>query len=66
MREPTQEERQTATILLEKMTLDAEAYAVLKRISAGEMVRVEALILLRSLGDTYAREKFGDEKPRSA
>ena len=57
MREPTRDEMQIAIILLEEMTLTDDARALLKRISGGAAVQNEALVLLRSLGDTFVNQK---------
>jgi hypothetical protein len=58
MREPTRDEMQIAIILLEEMTLTDDARALLKRISVGEVVQKEGLVLLRSLGDTFVKQKI--------
>jgi hypothetical protein len=57
MRVPTRDEMQIAIILLEEMTLPDDARALLKRISAGQVVQKEGLVLLRSLGDTFVKQK---------
>jgi hypothetical protein len=58
MREPTRDEMQIAIFLMEEMTLTADSRSLLKRITAGEVVQKEALILLRSLGDTYMQQRL--------
>jgi hypothetical protein len=67
MREPTRDEMQIAIILLEEMTLPDDARALLKRISVGEVVQKEGLVLLRSLGDTFVKQKTARSgKPKLA
>ena len=67
MREPTRDEMQIAIILLEEMTLPDDARALLKRISVGDMVQKEALVLLRSLGDRFVEQKIAIRgKPKLA
>jgi hypothetical protein len=67
MREPTRDEMQIAIILLEEMTLPDDARALLKRISVGEVVQKEGLVLLRSLGDTFVKQKMAlSGKPKLA
>jgi hypothetical protein len=67
VRVPTPDEMQIAIYLSEKMTLTEDARALLKRIAAGEVVQKEALVLLRSLGDTFIQQRTGtDEKSKPA
>jgi hypothetical protein len=67
MREPTRDEMQIAIILLEEMTLTDDARALLKRISVGDVVQKEGLVLLRSLGDTFVKQKIAiSGKPKLA
>jgi hypothetical protein len=67
MREPTRDEMQIAIILLEEMTLTNDARALLKRISVGDVVQKEGLVLLRSLGDTLVKQKIASSgKPNLA
>ena len=65
MREPTRDEMQIAIILLEEMTLSADARAVLNRIVAGELVQTEGLVLMRSLGETLIRQRTGNTGTQS-
>ena len=65
MREPTRDEMQIAIILLEEMTLSADARAVLNRIFAGEPVQMEGLVLMRSLGETLIRQRTGNTGTQS-
>ena len=67
MREPTRDEMQIAMILLEEMKLTHDARALLKRISAGQVVQKEGLVLLRSLGDALVKQKIAVRgKPQPA
>jgi len=51
MRLPEPDERQVALMLLENVELSADARAIVQRISRGELVQNEALVLLRSLAE---------------
>ncbi len=55
MRLPEPGERQVALMLLENAELSADARAVVQRISRGELVQNEALVLLRSLAEVRSR-----------
>lgn len=59
MRYPAPDEQQIAVILLDKAELGPDTRAVLERIVRGELVPKEALVLLRSLADSYVQHKFG-------
>ena len=65
MRVPEPDERQIALILLENAELSADARAIVQRISRGELVQKEALVLLRSLAEVRS-QRGGIDPTKSA
>lgn len=60
MRLPEPGERQVALMLLESAELSADARAIVQRISRGELVQNEALVLLRSLAEVRSQRGRSD------
>ena len=65
MRLPEPGERQVALMLLENAELSADARAIVQRISRGELVQKEALVLLRSLAEVRS-QRGGTDPTKSA
>ena len=60
MRLPEPGEREVALMLLESAELSADARAIVQRISRGELVQNEALVLLRSLAEVRSQRGRSD------